>query len=115
MDTEDALLAARARCLHDLTATGQDDPDTVSLLDETVSDRRWWVETWPEGATFVPGLVAQDLQDALRDTGTRWPGCPLAGDDHVLRIEPDIGGPEPTWVCEDCEQPVAPLGRLTPD
>jgi len=39
----------------------------VSLLEDAVSVRGWWLEQWTDGAAFVAGLVAQDVQDALFD------------------------------------------------
>ncbi|CAM5704665.1 hypothetical protein STENM327S_08417 [Streptomyces tendae] len=62
---EQALHAARALVLADLVAGEVAEPDVVSLVEESVVQRRWWVEQWPEGAEFVAGLVAQDVQDAL--------------------------------------------------
>jgi hypothetical protein len=68
----------------------------------------------------VAGLVAQDVQDGLRDSlpgddpAGRWPVCDRCDDApvHALHIEPDLGGPDPTWVCEESGQRVAPLGGL---
>jgi hypothetical protein len=31
---------------------------------------------------------------------------------HALHIQPDLGGPDPYWVCEETGEPVAPLGNL---
>ena len=39
----------------------------------------------------------------------RWCDAPA---EHSLYIEPDLGGPEPTWVCEESGQSMAPLGQL---
>ena len=53
------------------------------------------------------------MQDALLETVGRWPlclGCP--GPEHALYIQPDLGGPDPVWVCEETGQTVAPLGLL---
>ncbi|WP_236073032.1 hypothetical protein [Streptomyces tardus] len=80
MELEEALHTARALILADLTTADVADAETVSLVEEAVAHRRWWVEQWPEGAKFVPGLVAQDVQDALLDRYGRWPLCPLCGD-----------------------------------
>ena len=30
----------------------------------------------------------------------------------MVHIQPDLGGPDPTWVCEESGTPVAPLGQL---
>lgn len=111
---EDAILRARARVLHDLEATAVADADVVSILEEAVSQRRWWVEQWPAGAEYVTGLVAQDVQDALLSTRGRWPLCTACGqpDPHSLYVDPDLGGPDPTWVCEQAGLRVAPVGEL---
>jgi hypothetical protein len=110
----DALLTARALVLHDLEATGVADPDTVSALEASVSTRRWWTSQWAEGAQYVAGLVAQDVQDALLDRVGRWPLCHACDqlDPHALYIHPELGGPDPTWVCETSGIAVAPLGKL---
>ncbi len=110
----DVALTARALVLRDLERTGVADPDVVSLLEDAVSQRRWWAEEWPEGARYVAGLVAQDVQDALLDRVGRWPLCRQCEDDsHALYIQPEIGGPNPTWVCERSGRTVAALGDLT--
>ncbi len=77
-----------------------------------MSERRWWVAQWPEGAAYVAGQVAQDVQDRLMDTEGRWPTCRL----HVrepLVLEPELG-PDPRWVCGEGCGVVAPLGGLPP-
>jgi hypothetical protein len=108
----DTAMQARALVLRDLEATGVADPDVVSLLEDAVSQRRWWAQEWPEGATYVAGLVAQDVQDALLDRAGRWPLCPTCDDPHALYVHPEIGGPDPHWVCEHSGRVVAPLGGL---
>lgn len=110
---EDPLLRARALVLNDLEATGATDPQTVSVLEEAVSQRRWWSEQWREGQAYAAGLVAQDVQDALLESRGRWPLCPLCDDaTHALYIHPELGGPDPVWVCEQTSREVAPLGGL---
>ena len=117
---DSVIFGARASVLADLQACGLAVPMAVSLLDEACSQRRWWLEQWPQGAPYVAGLVAQDVQDGLRDglpgddPAGRWPACGRCDDAplHALHIEPDLGGPDPTWVCEESGQRVAPLGRL---
>ena len=58
---EDVLHAARAAVLADLAAQGVADaatahmPEAVSLLEDALSRRRWWLEQWPDGAEYVPG------------------------------------------------------------
>jgi hypothetical protein len=108
------LFEARARVLADLVARQHATPAAVSVLEDAVSDRRWWAEQWPEGEMYVAGLVAQDVQDALFETVGRWPICLSCQDApvHALYIQPDLGGPDPVWVCEDTGRPVAALGML---
>ncbi len=121
MDTvtpADPMLAARALVLRDLQATRCADAHAVSLLEEAVSQRRWWVEQWPEGVDYAAGLVAQDVQDALLSLVGRWPLCPTCvesdggGATHALYVDPDLGGPDPCWVCEESGSMIAPLGHL---
>lgn len=111
----DALLSARALVLHDLEVTGVASPESVSALEAAVTTRRWWAAQWPEGRTYVAGLVAQDVQDALLDAVGRWPVCRVCDDvdGHALYIHPELGGPDPAWVCESSGVTVAPLGTLT--
>jgi len=109
------LFDARARVLADLEARHRAPPGAVSALEDAVSARTWWAEQWPEGQVYVAGLVAQDVQDALLETEGRWPVCLECGDDapqHALYIQPDLGGPDPVWVCEETGEPVAALGQL---
>lgn len=111
----DPLLQARAWVLNDLSATGTATPDIVSLLEDAVEQRRWWVDQWPEGRVYAAGLVAQDVQDALLELAGRWPLCPSCAEPeitHALYVHPEIGGPEPSWVCEESGRVVAPLGSL---
>lgn len=110
----DPLLAARALVLRDLETTRVADAHVVSLLEEAVASRGWWAEQWSEGRAYVAGLVAQDVQDALLDESGRWPLCRVCPDDdaHALYIQPEIGGPDPVWVCERSGRVVAPLGSL---
>lgn len=100
--------------LRDLQKTGVADARTVSLLEEAVAQRAWWVEQWAEGRDFVVGLVAQDVQDALLESRGRWPLCTACEDDspHALYVSPDLGGPDPHWVCEESGTVVAPVGQL---
>lgn len=114
----DALFAARARVLRDLAAYGMANAPTVSVLDEVLTARRWWLDQWPEGAAFVACLVAQDVQEALLESVGRWPLCDrphIDPDDavapHELRVAPDLGE-DPHWVCEEDGAVVASVGRL---
>ncbi|MEU0049476.1 hypothetical protein [Streptomyces sp. NPDC006309] len=111
---EQALHAARALVLADLVAGGAAEPDVVSLVEDSVVQRRWWVGQWPQGAGYVAGLVAQDVQDALLDRYGRWPLCPVCGggDPHALEVEPELG-PDPHWVCHKAGVKVAPVGSLS--
>jgi hypothetical protein len=76
-----------------------------------VSSRRWWLRQWPDGAPYVSGLLAQDVQDALLETRGRWPLCPRCEEPHALAVEPELGE-DPHWVCEARGDAVAPLGSL---
>ncbi|MGZ4616650.1 MAG: hypothetical protein ACXV4A_13945 [Actinomycetes bacterium] len=112
----DCLLAARALVLHDLAARGLDSAQTVSIVDEVLIQRRWWVEQWPDGAAYVACLVAQDVQEALLETVGRWPLCRGHHEDedaepHELRVTPDLGE-DPHWVCEEAGTVVARVGAL---
>jgi hypothetical protein len=109
------FLAARAQVLADLQARDHATALLVSALEDAVESRRWWAEQWPEGEMYVAGLVAQDVQDAALDSGGRWPVCRSCGGapEHALRIHPDLGGPDPVWVCEESGRAVADLGRLS--
>ena len=70
------------------------------------------------GSGRIAGLVAQDVQDALFADVGRWPvceHCPAEAPVHSLFISPDLGGPDPVWVCEESGTEIAPLGRLSGD
>ncbi len=111
---ESALHTARALVLKDLAACGAADPTVVSVVEDAVAGRRWWCREWPDGAAYAPGLVAQDVQEALEEAGVRWPWCPRhdgTADAHQLYIEPELG-PDPVWVCEKDAVRVADLGAL---
>ena len=86
----DALLTARALVVHDLAARGLDSARTVSIVDEVLTQRRWWVVG-------------------------RWPLCALPHEEdevpHELRVAPDLGD-DPHWVCEEQGCVVAPVGAL---
>ena len=111
---DSVFLAARAAVLADLQARRRADAEAVSALEDALEQRRWWAEQWPEGTVYVAGLVAQDVQDALFATAGRWPLCLdcESGPVHALHIQPDLGGPDPVWVCEESGDVVAPLGGL---
>jgi hypothetical protein len=110
---DEEMMTARALVLHDLEATGVVDADAVSLLEEAVSQRAWWLEQWPAGRDFVIGLVAQDVQDGLLERAGRWPVCTTCESaTHALYVDPDLGGPDPTWVCEEAGVVIAAIGQL---
>ncbi|MFC8174798.1 hypothetical protein ACFUJ0_33560 [Streptomyces sp. NPDC057242] len=111
---EQALHTARALVLADLAAREVAAAEVVSMVEDSVTHRRWWVEQWPEGVAYVAGLVAQDVQDALLERYGRWPICPVcaSGDPHALDVEPELG-PDPHWVCAEQGVVVAPVGGLT--
>ena len=115
----DALFAARARVLRDLAAYGLDTAPSVSLLDDVLMSRRWWLDQWPAGAAYVACLVAQDVQEALLESVGRWPLCGRTHVDledeavpHELRVAPDLGE-DPHWVCEEDGTVVASVGQLS--
>ncbi|WP_328538125.1 hypothetical protein [Streptomyces sp. NBC_00344] len=108
---EQSLHEARALVLADLAARDVAEADVVSLVEDAVTHRRWWVEQWPAGAGFVAGLVAQDVQDALLEKFGRWPLCPVCDDPHALEVEPELG-PDPHWVCAKEAVIVAAVGSL---
>lgn len=119
----DLLLEARARVLHDLATCGLDTAPVVSVVDEVLTARRWWVDQWPDGAQYLACLVAQDVQEALLARVGRWPLCRLRHDQrshdaepqpHELRVSPDLGA-DPHWVCEERGVVVAPIGALGRD
>ncbi|MBS4753410.1 hypothetical protein KG112_11415 [Nocardioides sp. zg-ZUI104] len=118
---DSVIYAARAQVLADLQARGLCTPDSVTLLEEACSERRWWLQQWPDGAPYIAGLIAQDVQDGLADKFGRsapeglWPVCVTcpSGPVHTLHIDPDLGGPDPRWVCEESGTPVARLGELS--
>ena len=110
---DDLVLTARARVLADLEARNQATAAAVSALEDACASRQWWAEQWPEGEIYVAGLVAQDVQDALFEQAGRWPRClTCEGSEHSLYIQPDLGGPDPVWVCEETGEIAAALGFL---
>ncbi|WP_030268839.1 hypothetical protein [Streptomyces sp. NRRL B-24484] len=114
-EIEAALHGARALILADLTARDVADAAVVSLVEDAVTHRRWWLEQWPDGTEFVLGLVAQDVQDALLEAYGRWPlcaDCAAEDDPHALSVEPELG-PDPHWVCGKRGAVVAPVGELS--
>ncbi|MFI1970305.1 hypothetical protein BLA24_27885 [Streptomyces cinnamoneus] len=114
MELEQALHTARALILADLAAGDVAEADVVSLVEDAVAHRRWWVEQWPEGMAFLPGLVAQDVQDALLERYGRWPLCPVCtgnGELHALEVEPELGA-DPHWACAKQAVLVARVGSL---
>lgn len=113
MTPADPLLAARALVLDDLAAQSLVDPHTVSVVEDCIASRRWWLSQWQPGADFIAGLVAQDVQDVLFDEAQRWPLCDTCPDpaQHSLRIEPELGA-DPHWVCSSSGTVIAALGQL---
>jgi len=107
-----ALLRARALVLHDIVACRADVPGIVDVLDAAVHEREWWVRKWPEGAQYLAGQVAQDVQDHLVDTEGRWPPCPLHAEE-ALQLEPPMDA-DPRWICGLGCGEIAALGTLPP-
>ncbi len=111
---DDVLLDTRALVLRDLQARGLDSAAAVDILDDVLTERRWWVEQWPDGAPYLAGQVAQDVQERLLDARLgRWPRCTACDRIavHELRVSPELGT-DPQWVCEESGISVAPLGSL---
>ncbi|MFB8025871.1 hypothetical protein ACFQ6U_11235 [Streptomyces sp. NPDC056465] len=110
---EQELHTARALVMADLVAADVAEAGIVSMVEDAVAHRRWWVEQWPEGVSFVTGLVAQDVQDALLERHGRWPLCPVCTEEgpHALDVEPELG-PDPHWVCTKATVSVARVGAL---
>ena len=72
-----------------------------------------------DGFEPSPACVLRPLAEAMDplragcETVGRWPVCvSCEGPEHSLYIQPDLGGPDPMWVCEESGQAVAPLGHL---
>jgi len=99
------LEAAHAAVTADLA-----DPSYDGVVQQCVASRQWWLEQWAEGAPFLLCLLAQDVQEAVRERQPLWPVCPEHGD-HPLFVEPDLGT-DPFWVCERSGLPVAAVGSL---
>jgi hypothetical protein len=95
---------ARAAVLRDLE--GRHAP----IVDRCLEERRWWLEQWPDGAQYLLCLLAQDVQEAVRELDPTWPLC-AEHQDHRLYVEPDLGT-DPFWVCEVSGLPVAAVGSL---
>ncbi|HSI93140.1 MAG TPA: hypothetical protein VK925_06535 [Jiangellaceae bacterium] len=111
---DDVLLDARAVVLRDLGARAFDSAAAVDVLEDVLTERRWWIEQWPDGASYVAGQIAQDVQDRLLDLRLgRWPRCTACDQTqvHELRISPELGT-DPHWICEESGMTVAPLGAL---
>jgi len=70
-----------------------------------------WLEQWPDGDRYLPGLLAQDVQAVVyARVDPLWPLCPTCGD-HALFVEPDLGE-DAFWVCPRSGLPIAEVGRL---
>ncbi len=113
---EAVLHTARAAILADLRSRGLEDVMTVSALEEAMSQRRWWVEQWPDGLPYVAGLVAQDVQDALFGRRAPVAGVPPLPGSGAGAHAGDRAGPRraPTR-CGSARRPaheVCPLGAL---
>lgn len=100
-----ALEDAAAAVARDLADPAYDD-----LVAQAVEQRRWWLEQWADGAPYLLCLLAQDVQEAVRERAPLWPVCAEHGD-HPLFVEPDLGT-DPFWVCERSGLPVAAVGSL---
>lgn len=112
MDTEQAMQRAAEAVGRDLPSAAYD-----AALASAVEQRRWWLSQWEDGAPYVLGLLAQDLQEAVQADDADWPACPEptcpAVGAHALFVEPDLGA-DPFWTCHRTGLPVAPVGQLRP-
>lgn len=107
----DHLAEAAVAARHDLEATGQWTDASEAALAESLTQRSWWLDQWPEGGEHLPGLVAQDVQEWVHNTVfSDWPLCPEHRD-HALFVEPDLGA-DPFWVCHRSGLPLAEVGDL---
>ena len=108
------LFDARARVLADLqarhhaTARGG-----VGPRGRGVRRASGGPSSGPRAQVYVAGLVAQDVQDALFETRRALAGLPdlRRGPEHSLYIQPDLGGPDPVWVCEESGDVGGAAGR----
>src|SRR5690242_16839292 len=97
--------AARRAVEHDLHGRWP------AALEAALTYRTWWLGQWPDGDAFVPGLLAQDVQEAVHAASDPlWPLCPTCRD-HALFVEPDLGA-DSFWVCHRSGLPVAEVGQL---
>lgn len=110
MTIDEALADARARLLNDFSATVPTSAVVVDALEDALTARREWATHWPDGAQYLPCLVAQDVQEAVVQVVGRWPTCRMDGS-HQLHVTPDLGA-DPHWVCESCSRVAAPVGGL---
>lgn len=110
MTAAQVLRDARAAVRRDLADASWDD-----AVEAAVAHRAWWLEQWPDGAPHVLGLLAQDVQEAVRVHEPLWPPCRETSCEqrgaHPMFVEPDLG-PDPFWTCERTGLPVAPVGAL---
>lgn len=110
MTVHPALSAAAEAVRRDLPRAAYD-----AALQDALAQRAWWLSQWDDGAPYVLGLLAQDLQEVVHADDPQWPlctetSCParLA---HALFVEPDLGA-DPFWTCYRTGLPVAPVGLL---
>lgn len=105
-----ALADARAALRRDLAS-----PLWEAALQDSLTQRAWWLAQWEDGAPHVLGLVAQDVQEAVHALDPMWPLCTEATcperERHALFVEPDLG-PDPFWTCHRTGLPVAAVGHL---
>ena len=110
--THPALAAAADAVRRDLPSAAYD-----AALQDAVTQRGWWLAQWADGAAYVLGLLAQDLQEVVHADDPQWPLCSEttcpARFGHALFVEPDLGA-DPFWTCHRTGLPVAPVGGLSP-
>lgn len=87
----------------------------LGLVAAAVEHRRWWLAQWPDGAAYVVGLLAQDVQEAVHARDPLWPACLESSCPerfaHPMFVEPELG-PDPFWTCHRTGLPIAAVGRL---
>lgn len=110
--TNPVLTEAAQAVRRDLPSPAYD-----GALVAAVAHRTWWLSQWQDGAAYVLGLLAQDLQEAVHADDPLWPACTETScperHGHALFVEPDLGA-DPFWTCHRTGLPVAPVGALRP-
>ena len=111
---ETSMMRARALVLHDLESTGVADPASVSTLEAALAAGSGGCGSGSRAATtswaWSPRTSRTPCWRATAAGPCAGPATSL--EPHALYIHPDLGGPDPTWVCEHAGIEVAPVGGL---